>query len=208
MSSLFASSRLPIPYPPTFFEQKNQLLFLLLTSRGYNFYCLCVIFLKKQYFYTQFWHWQHRSVAKLVECSNGESKVYCSILCGYKFYDLHTRIWKQAGHRSRFFVIAITIPMNSENLDRDPDLDTKKILWSQYRYRSRSQIMKIFLCWPKSINSTSSQFLFEAILHSEKHRQYSKKKVNETWAVKAISILTLLANDNWRVIDTNWPKIS
>jgi hypothetical protein len=34
----------------------------------------------------------------------------------------------QACHRSRFFVIAITIPINSENLDRDPDLDTKKIL--------------------------------------------------------------------------------
>ena len=43
-------SQLPIPYPSTFFEQKNQLLFLLLTSRGYNFYCLCVIFFKKAIF--------------------------------------------------------------------------------------------------------------------------------------------------------------
>jgi hypothetical protein len=80
------------PLPLTFFEQKNQLLFLLLTSRGYNFYCLCVIFLKKQYFVTQFCNFWHLSVTKLVECWNGESKVYDSNLCGYKFYDLYIRI--------------------------------------------------------------------------------------------------------------------
>jgi hypothetical protein len=35
---------------------------------------------------------------------------------------------QQACHRSRFFVITITIAIKSENLDRDPDLDAKKKL--------------------------------------------------------------------------------
>ena len=145
MSSLFASTRLPIPYPPTFFEQKNQLLFLLLTSRGYYIYCLCVIFLKKAIFL-------HALLTLTTPIGSEVGRVFEWWVEGLLFNPLWVQVlwftypYLKAGWAS------ITVFR-----DRDNDTDELRKSWS----RSRSRYQKnIVIAIPIPIKITNHENFF------------------------------------------------